>query len=427
MKILLVGGGGREHALAWKLSQSPLLTKLYCAPGNAGIEELAECAPIQADEVELLYRFARQQKIDYTIVGPEAPLVEGIVDRFSQAGMRIFGPDRKAAELEGSKVFSKLLMRKHNIPTADFEVFETYDAAQTWADKVRLPTVIKADGLAAGKGSIICKTRDEAHDALGICMREKRFGKAGERVVIEQFLVGEEASILALTDSRTLLVLPAAQDHKALLDGDQGPNTGGMGAYCPAPVVDAELQRAIERTILIPTVHAMNREKRPFKGVLYAGIILTDNGPMVLEYNVRFGDPEAQPILVRMKSDLLPVLLAIDEGKLDELPEIEWDPRPSVCVVIASGGYPDKSEKGKPIYGLDEVRKLEDVIVFHAGTKSENGKVVTWGGRVLGVTALGKDIPAAIQRAYEAVSKINFEGMQYRRDIGAKALKRIDR
>lgn len=425
MRVLLVGGGGREHSLAWKLSQSPLLTKLYCAPGNPGIEEVAECVSIGVEEVERLYRFAIEQRIDYTVVGPEAPLVEGIVDRFSQAGLRVFGPNKRSAELEGSKVFAKFLLKKYEIPTARFEVFSSYDDARSWVSRVELPTVVKADGLAGGKGSMVCHSRRRALDALDICMREKRFGTAGERVIVEQFLSGEEASILALTDGETILILPSSQDHKAVYDGDEGPNTGGMGAYSPAPVITEELERSIEKNILIATIHAMRKEGRPFKGVLYAGIILTDDGPMVLEFNVRFGDPEAQPILMRLKSDLLPVLIAVTEGKLDQAGDLEWDPRPAVCVVMASAGYPGSYEKGREITGLDEVAKMENVVVFHAGTARKGGRILTAGGRVLGVTALGDDIQKAIELAYEAVSKIHFEGAHYRTDIGAKALKYI--
>jgi len=423
MKVLIVGGGGREHALAWKIAQSPKVTKLFCAPGNAGIAQVAECVNIPADEVQALLKFARREKIDLTVVGPEAPLVAGIADRFEANGLPIFGPSRRAAELEGSKVFAKQIMRKHAIPTAHYDVFETVDAAEEHVRKAPLPLVVKADGLAAGKGVMVCNTRQEAMHAITLIMKERVFGDAGNLVVVEDCLVGEEASILALTDGRAIVPLPSSQDHKRIRDNDEGPNTGGMGAYSPAPVITPEQYARIEREILIPIVHAMNADDRRYKGVVYAGLMMTDDGPRVLEFNVRFGDPETQPILARLKGDIVPVLTAIAEGNLQKA-DLEWDPRPAVCVVMASAGYPGRYEKGKPITGLDAAAALGDVVVFHAGTALKDGQVVTAGGRVLGVTALGDDIAAAIARAYEAVRLIHFEGAQYRSDIGARALNR---
>jgi len=421
MKVLLIGSGGREHALAWKIAQSPKVTKLFCAPGNAGIAAVAECVDLPADEVQALLKFARREQIGLTVVGPEAPLVAGIADRFEASDLPIFGPSQRAAELEGSKVFAKHIMRKHAIPTAHYDVFETVDAAEEHVRKAPLPLVVKADGLAAGKGVMVCQTREAALDAIAQIMKERVFGDAGNRVVVEECLIGEEASILALTDGRTIVPLPSSQDHKRINDNDQGPNTGGMGAYSPAPVITDEQAARIEREILIPIVHAMNAEERRYRGVVYAGVMMTDDGPKVLEFNVRFGDPETQPILARLKGDLVPVLAAIAEGNLQNA-DLAWDPRPAVCVVMASGGYPGRYEKGKLIRGLDAAAALPDVTVFHAGTALRDGKVVTAGGRVLGVTALGDDIRGAIARAYEAVHLIRFDAAHYRTDIGARAL-----
>jgi phosphoribosylamine--glycine ligase len=441
MKILVVGGGGREHALVWKIAQSPLVKKIYCAPGNPGISELAECVNIPAEEIKGLCEFAKKQKIDLTVVGPEDPLVLGIVDVFTKAGLRIFGPTARAAEIEGSKVFAKTLMRKYGIPAAEFRTFEVSSEQEEEEKEVKKekakqppqdvidyikslepPVVVKADGLAKGKGAIVCPSLHEAIDAVDRIMVKKEFGESGNRIVVEEFLTGEEVSVLALTDGKTIMPLEPAQDHKPIYDGDKGPNTGGMGAYSPVPIVTPELAKRIDREILVPTVHAMNRQNRPYRGVLYAGLMLTPSGPKVLEYNARFGDPETQPILVRMKSDLVPLLLGVTEEKLEEM-NIEWDPRPAVCVVMASAGYPGKYEKGKEITGTDTLKGVRDVFVFHAGTALKDGKVVTNGGRVLGVTALGEDIGWARVAAYEAVKKIKFQGVQFRTDIGAKALK----
>jgi len=430
MKVLVIGGGGREHTLVWKIAQSPKVSKVYCAPGNAGTAELAENVPIAADEVQQLLRFAQRENIDLTVVGPEAPLVAGIVDRFEAHDLLAFGPSQRAAELEGSKVFSKHILRKHGIPSAHYDVFETVDAAEDHIRQATFPLVVKADGLAAGKGVTVCHEPKQAFDAIDKAMRERVFGDAGNRLVIEECLIGEEASILAITDGRTILPLPTSQDHKAVFDNDEGPNTGGMGAYSPAPVITEAQYDRIEREVIIPIVHAMNREDRPYRGVVYAGLMMTDDGPRVLEFNVRLGDPETQPILLRLKSDIVPVLQAVAEGNLQDR-KLEWDTRPAVCVVLASGGYPGKYEKGKLITGLDEAAAMDDVMVFHAGTALRDPSdprgpgVVTAGGRVLGVTALGDDTQAAIARAYEAVAKIHFDGMQCRTDIGAKALKHL--
>ncbi len=423
MKVLIVGSGGREHTLAWKISRSPLVKKIFCAPGNAGMAREAQCVPIGAEDIQGLADFAQKENIDLSVVGPEAPLTMGIVDLFQKRDLRIFGPSRKAAEIEGSKALAKFLMKKYGVPTADFEAFEDYGAAVDYVKRLKGAMVVKADGLAGGKGVILCPSPEEALAALDQIMVQKAFGAAGQKVVIEEFLTGEEASFLAFVDGRTVLPLASSQDHKAVFDDDQGPNTGGMGAYSPAPVVSARVHRAIMEKIMIPTVEGMAAEGRPFKGVLYAGIIVKDEKPMVLEFNARFGDPEAQPLITRMKSDLVPALLATIEGRLSSTP-IEWDDRASVCVVMASGGYPGSYEKGKVIAGLEEAARLPDTFVFHAGTAFREGKTVTQGGRVLGVTALGETIREAIDRAYGAVGRISWEGAHYRKDIGRKALNR---
>ncbi len=423
MKILVVGGGGREHALVWKIAQSPLVKKIYCAPGNPGIARQAECVPLRADDLVGIVQFVRDKGVDLTVVGPEDPLAMGIADELAPKGFKVFGPTRGAAELESSKVFSKRIMQKHGIPTAPFHVFQDAHDAHDYVAKVAAPLVVKADGLAKGKGVIVCGSADEAHEAIRDIMERKIFGKAGDQVVIEECLRGQEASILAISDGRTIVLLEPAQDHKRIGDGDVGPNTGGMGAYSPVPAVTPALCDEIERRVFIPTIHGMRREGRRYQGILYAGIMLTGAGPQVLEFNVRWGDPEAQPILMRMKSDLAPALMAAAGGTLKESQQIEWDPRPAVCVVMASGGYPGDYEKGKPISGLDEAAKLKDVMVFHAGTAVSEGRVVTSGGRVLGVTALGKTIAEARERAYDAIARIHFDGAQFRRDIGHRAIK----
>jgi phosphoribosylamine--glycine ligase len=424
MKVLVIGSGGREHALVWKISQSPRVKKIYCAPGNAGIAQLAECLSISAEDVKGLTSRAEKERVDLTVVGPEAPLTLGIVEAFKEKGMRIFGPSQKAAEIEGSKAFAKDLMKKYGIPTGDSQTFTDHASAVKYAKGKGAPLVVKADGLAAGKGVIICRSVDEALSALDLIMVQKAFGAAGGKVVMEEFLEGEEASFLAFTDGEAVLPLPTSQDHKAVYDKDQGPNTGGMGAYSPAPVVNEKVHREVMEKVMIPTVRGMAKEGRKYRGVLYAGLIIKEEKIKVLEFNARLGDPEAQPLLMRMKSDLVPVLEATIDGKLAGQ-KVDWEDRATVCVVMASGGYPGSYEKGKVISGLQEAAKVRDTFVFHAGTTFKEGKVVTNGGRVLGVTALGSGIQEAIQRAYEAVDKISWEGAYYRKDIGQKALQRM--
>ena len=423
MKVLIVGSGGREHALAWKIAQSPLVKKIFCAPGNPGIAEIAECVDIEAENIEGLYIFAQKQKIDLTVVGPEDALVAGIVDRFRDGHLNVFGPDKRAAIIEGSKVFAKTLMRKHGIPTADFKAFDDPKQAKKHLATGKFPVVIKADGLARGKGVFICQTLEDGERHIDDIMKEKIFGYAGNKVVIEEFLAGEEVSILAITDGNTIVPLSTAQDHKAVFDGDKGPNTGGMGVYSPVPIVTPSMQSFVEENILVPIVHAMKRENRPYKGVIYAGLIITGTGPKVLEFNARFGDPETQVLLMRMKSDIVPLLLSTANGSLDlEKTVVDWDDNAAVCVVMASKGYPGGYEKGFSITGIEATKGLNKVQVFHAGTSKKHGRLVSSGGRVLGVTALGKTIQDAQSNAYAAVQKISFEGAHYRRDIGAKAI-----
>ncbi len=421
MKVLVIGGGGREHSLVWKIAQSPQVTKIFCAPGNPGISEIAECIAIEPEQINLLYEFAVKEKIDLTVVGPEAPLADGIVDNFSKHNLTVFGPNKDAAILETSKAFSKHLMRKHGIPTADFRNFDDYGHARKYVLSKGAPIVVKADGLSKGKGVFVCKTINDALQAIDSIMKDKIFGDAGNEVIIEELLIGEEISILAFTDGKTIIPMESSQDHKTIYNGDKGPNTGGMGAYSPVPLMTADLYHQVEKEILVPTVHAMNREGRPYKGILYVGLMITSNGPRVLEYNVRFGDPEAQALLVRMKSDIVPIMLATVSGKLDTV-DLEWHPQASVCVVITSGGYPGSYIKGKEITGLDLLKDQKDIHVFHAGTKFENGKIVTNGGRVLNVVASGNGISEAQKKVYDAVSKISFEGAYYRKDIANKAI-----
>lgn len=427
MKVLVVGNGGREHALCWKLAQSPRAEVVFCAPGNAGTAAEAglpiQNIDISASDTARLVAFARDNGVGLTVVGPEAPLVAGLVDALQGAGLRAFGPSKAAAELEGSKVFCKELLRHGDIPSGEFHAFRTADEARLFLhERESQALVVKADGLAAGKGVFVCSTRDEALEAVERIAGAKEFGAAGNRLLVEERLHGEEASILALTDGKTIVALPAAQDHKAAYDGDRGPNTGGMGAYCPTPAVDDALLRRVEEEILVPTVHHMKRKRRPFSGVLYAGLMLTKQGPKVLEYNVRFGDPECQPVLMRLKTDLLDVLEAVADGRLDEAPPLEWDPRPAVCVVMASEGYPGPYEKGHVVSGLEAAAAVPNVKVFHAGTASIDGDVVNVGGRVLGVTALGETIPAAKLAAYTAVKAIRWRGAWCRKDIADKAV-----
>lgn len=422
MKVLVVGGGGREHTLVWKFSQSPKVSKIYCAPGNAGIAEQAECVNIKATDLNNLFEFAQKNRIDLTFVGPEIPLTLGIVDMFEGKGLKILGPSKMASDIEGSKAYAKDLMRKYGIPTADFEIFTSINEAISYVKSKGAPIVIKADGLAAGKGVIPAQTVDEALNALDLIMVKKVFGDAGNKVVIEQYLRGEEASFLAFTDGETVIPLATSQDHKPIYDNDKGPNTGGMGAYSPAPVITQDLYNYITDRIMVPAVRGMALEGRSYRGILYAGLTIMDGRPYVLEFNARMGDPEAQPLLTRMRGDLVDISEAILEGRLSEV-DIAWDSRISVCVVMASKGYPGTYEKGKEISGLDAALGLEDVFVFHASTTIKDHKTVTSGGRVLGVTAMGRDINEAISRAYNAASKITWDGVYYRRDIGKKALK----
>lgn len=426
MNVLIIGNGGRENALAWKIKQSPKCDKLYIMPGNAGCAEYGECVTdVDTGNLNSIVLWAKQHAIDFVVPGPEAVLCAGVVNAMHDAGIKVFGPSKEAAELESSKYFAKDLMRLNGIPTADFAMFEQSDKAFSYLDsREDGPIVVKADGLAAGKGAIVCADLAEARDAVRRCMVDKEFGDAGSRVVIEEFMSGEELSVLALTDGKTIAPLASAQDHKAVFDGDKGPNTGGMGAYSPAPLMTDKLLDQVIETILVPTVHAMNAAGRRFRGVLYAGLMITKGGPKVLEYNMRFGDPETQPILMRLDCDLLELLEAVADGHLDKM-DIRWKDEAAVGVVMAAAGYPGKYEKGQTITGLDALKGRDDLVVFHAGTAQKTGRVVTNGGRVLCVTALGKDIPAAIKNAYDGVGQISFPGAQYRKDIAQKALKRL--
>lgn len=423
MKVLVVGSGGREHALVWKLGQSPGVKTIFCAPGNAGISALARCIDISATDIDSLVDFASREKIDLTVIGPEVPLALGIVDRFQAAGLRVFGPSGKAARLEGSKVFMKELLQKYRIPSARFASFTDRESALRYIDAQAPPLVVKTDGLAAGKGVIVAESIAEARAAVDLFMKDRAFGEAGNRVVVEEFLRGEEASFLAFTDGRTVLPLPSSQDHKAVYDGDRGPNTGGMGAYSPAPVVTGELHGQVMEKIMFPVVRALAAEGCPYRGVLYAGLMIENGEAKVLEFNCRFGDPEAQPLLMRLKSDLLGIMEAVIDDRLGEV-ELEIDPRPAVCVVMAAGGYPGAYEKGKVIGGLDRAGNHAEVMVFHAGTARRGEDVVTNGGRVLGVTALGATVREAIDRAYAAAAEIDWDGCYYRKDIGHRALQR---
>lgn len=426
MKILVIGSGGREHALTWKLRESQRMEEIYCAPGNAGIAQEAECLPVNVSRPQEILDLARQVKADLTVVGPEAPLVAGVVDEFERAGLAIIGPTKTAAQLEGSKIFAKEFMQRHHIPTARFVVAENFDDAVKALAGFTFPLVVKADGLAAGKGVVIAHTREEAEKTLDGFMRQKTLGSAGERVALEECLAGEEVSFIVLTDGQGILPLAPTQDHKAVFDNDQGPNTGGMGAYSEDSILDERQRDHILRRLVAPTLAGMAAEGVPYRGFLYCGLMLTEAGPKVLEYNVRMGDPEAQPIMMRLRSDLVDLLLALREGQLGGL-EAHWSPNPSVCVVLASKGYPGKPEVGKVITGLEAAQSQGGVKVFHAGTSFQDHHLHTSGGRVLGVTAVAEDLPAVIERAYAAVGKIHFEGMHYRRDIGAKGLRRLAR
>lgn len=433
MKVLVIGNGGREHALAWKIAQSPRVNDVFVAPGNAGTARDAINVDIAASDVEGLIKFAKTESIDLTVVGPEAPLALGIVDAFESEKLRVFGPSQQAAQLESSKAFCKNLLRQADVPTGDFQVFRDPDDAMRFikgrfpGDRDRCPVVVKADGLAAGKGVIVCKRRGDALEAIDRIQRRKEFGSAGVQMIIEERLEGQEASVLAITDGRTILPLPPAQDHKPAFDGDTGPNTGGMGAYCPTPMVDDALLAWIEEHVLVPTVHTMKRNRKPFRGVLYAGLMLTPQaGPKVLEYNCRFGDPECQPLLMRLKSDLMDILEAVVDQSLDQIDAPEWDPRPAICVVMASKGYPGDYKKGEPIEGIDAADEMEDVKVFHAGTKLVDDQVLTDGGRVLGVTALGESVSKAKLNAYTAVQRVRWSGSWCRKDISDKALQYME-
>lgn len=422
MKVLVVGQGGREHALVWKLAQSESVSQVYCAPGNAGTQLDAKNVEISVSDIPRMVAFAKEESIGLAVIGPEVPLVAGLADALRAEGIPVFGPSKAAAELEGSKSFAKQMMWKANVPTAKSETFNNFEAAEAYVEeREEQPLVIKADGLAAGKGVLICDTKQEALDAIKSLMKIREFGDAGRTVIIEEKLIGQEVSILAIVSGSTIIPLETSQDHKAAYDGDKGPNTGGMGAYSPAPLVTETLMNEIIEKILVPMVNVMKIEDRPFNGVLYAGLMITNQGPKVLEFNVRFGDPEAQPVLMRLKTDLAQLLLAAAEERLDDIEPLEWDERPTVCVVMASEGYPGDYEKGRVIRGLDEAAALADTKVFHAGTKMKDDQVITDGGRVLGVTAIGDSISDAKLKAYQAVKCIRWDGAWCRKDISDKA------
>ncbi|MFU0800755.1 MAG: phosphoribosylamine--glycine ligase [Xylanivirga thermophila] len=417
MKVLVVGGGGREHALIWKLKQSSKVSKIYCAPGNGGIGDMADCIPIQATDVEHMVEFARENAVDLTIVTPDDPLALGMVDALNNAGLRAFGPTRDAAILEWSKAYAKDFMKKYNIPTAKYEVFNDYNEAIKYLDKISYPVVIKADGLALGKGVVIAGSKQEAVEALDDCMLKKVFGNSGSRVIIEEFLSGREVSILTFTDGMTVVPMLSSQDHKKAFDNDMGPNTGGMGAFAPSPYYTEEVAKYTYENIIKPTIEGMLKEGRRFKGILYFGLMLTDNGPKLLEYNARFGDPETQAVLPLLKTEIIDIFDAIIDERLDEM-DISWDNRSAACVVIASGGYPKTYQKGYEIEGLDEIKKHGDLFIFHAGTKKKEDKYYTNGGRVLGITCIGQDVISAAEKVYDNITKVNFKDMFYRTDIG---------
>lgn len=421
MKVLVVGGGGREHALVWKISQSLRVKKIFCAPGNAGIAQLAECVDIKDGNIPALVDLVRREKIDLTVVGPEAPLVAGLVDILEKEGFPVFGPRQRAAEIEGSKVLAKEIMQKYGIPTARYAAFDSARDARDYIKEIDAPCVVKADGLAAGKGVIVAEDEQTALAAVESIMEQKVFGAAGSRIVVEERLRGEEASMLAFTDGEHVVPMISSQDHKQVFDGDRGPNTGGMGAYAPAPVLSPAMQQEVMEKIMLPAVRGMAAEDRPYRGVLYAGLMFTEKGPQVLEFNARFGDPETQPIMAMLESDLVDVIQALLAGELHKA-DLRWFDGAAVCVVLASGGYPGAYQKGEVITGLESLP--ENVTAFHAGTAMRGGAFVTAGGRVLGITALADSIPAAIDLAYRGVSRVHFNGMHYRKDIGQKALNR---
>ncbi len=422
MRVLIVGSGGREHALAWKLAQTSNVNALFCAPGNGGISTIAQCFDVEPTDTEGLITLVKRERIDFVVVGPENALAGGIVNACEEAGVRVFGPSREGSQIETSKVFAKKLMRKHGIPTAPFQVFDDFRTAHDYIERLIPPYVVKADGLCAGKGAFVINDAGEGEATLHELMVEKTHGEAGRRIVVESFLHGVEASYLAFADGSHILPMIAAQDHKNLLDGDKGPNTGGMGAYAPIPFISGEVAESIDHEVMEKMVEGLREEGILYKGVLYAGLMMDGNSPSVLEFNARFGDPETQPMLFKMESDLLPVMLACCEGNLKNIPEISWKEGISLCVVVASRGYPGKPDKGKLIRGLEDLRDQKDVVVFHAGTTKIGNQYYTSGGRVLGVTAMGETYQAAISKAYEAVSCIKFDGMYYRTDIGWKAV-----
>ena len=426
MKILVVGNGGREHALVWKIRQSPLASEVYCAPGNAGIATLADCVPIETSNIVELADFAQTIKADLTVVGPELPMVLGIADEFHRRELAIFCPSRTAAEIEGSKAFAREFMSRHQIPSPRYEICASADEAQAFVKKkpFGFPFVIKVDGLASGKGTLVVKNAAEAQAAIDEIMTDKKFGVAGAKVVMEEFLDGEEVSFLVFSDGARVVPMVSVQDHKRALDGDQGPNTGGMGTVSPSTILNVDVHKQIMQDIVIPTVGGLSAEGHRYQGVLYAGLMITDAGPKVLEFNARFGDPETQVIMARMRSDLVPILQGVAEGHLKES-KIDWAKEPAACVVLAARGYPDAPETGQEIHGLEALKNESDVIVYHAATAQRDGKVVTVGGRVLGVTALGANLDAAVQRAYQAVGRIRFDGMHYRKDIGQRALAKL--
>ena len=424
MKILVIGNGGREHAIAWKLRKDDPSARIFCAPGNAGTAEIAQNVPVSAEDVAGLVAWASENRPDFTVVGPEVPLCLGVVDAFARAGLAAFGPSKAAARLEGSKAFAKEVMHAAQVPTAEAETVRTEAEARAAIARLGIPVVLKADGLAAGKGVSVCMDEQDVEAALKDMFEDGKFGDSAREVLVEQYLEGEEASVLAFVDGKTVVPLASAQDHKRLLDGDKGPNTGGMGAYSPAPAVTPDMLAVVKAHVLQPVVDEMARRGTPYRGVLYAGLMLTASGPKVLEFNCRFGDPETEAILPRLSSPLLPALRACTDGTLRDVP-VEWDPRPAVCVVMASGGYPGPYPKGLPVSGIDEAEKQDSVVVFHAGTAAKDGAVVTSGGRVLGVTALGSGIREAVAAAYKAVVKISFDGAVYRSDIAHRALARL--
>ncbi|MEW6444402.1 MAG: phosphoribosylamine--glycine ligase [bacterium] len=426
MNVLVVGSGGREHSLVWKIRQSPKVANVICAPGNAGIEEIAKCVDVSPSDTEGLLRLAKEEQVGLTVVGPELPLTLGVADAFAAEGHRVFGPTRDAVQLEASKSFAKELMKQKGIPTAFFSTFTDSEEAMRYIREVGAPIVVKADGLCGGKGVMVCRTVEEALDAVNLIMINESFGDAGRKIVVEECLQGEEASFMVLTDGERVLPLPSAQDHKAVFDQDRGPNTGGMGAYSPAPVVTETVEKQVLEEIIGPTIEAMAELGRPYRGVLYAGLMIDEGKAKVLEFNCRFGDPEAQPVLMRLKGDIVPIMEEVAEGRLSA-PGLDWDPRAAVCVVMASKGYPRSYKNGFPISGLEKVKELSDTVVFHAGTRRNREQIITHGGRVLGVTALGETIGEAISRTYDAVERIEWKGVHYRKDIGRKALDRRPR